>query len=159
MQLLKDRYEIPFNEVRNQTTSASLGFTTGFIKGFFGPDFTKLVEKCGKDIPGFYAEEFSAAINSGELTGQVAGLLNFATGAYQSGKEGFNLGYELGSNLLSNILKDPKMFKEFMVGFGKGLMPSVRPQKFGSLAEGIGYLLGYVIYNKQIEKFNKEINK
>ncbi|MGB4268279.1 MAG: hypothetical protein WBK20_03765, partial [Spirochaetota bacterium] len=120
-QLLKDKYEISFNEARNKTTSASIGFTTGFIKGFFGPDFTKLVKKCGKDIPGFYVEEFEAAVNSGELTGQVAGLLNFATGAYQSGKEGFKLGYELGSNLLKDILKDPELQKDFLIGFAKGL--------------------------------------
>ncbi len=159
MQLLKDKYEATFNETRNVTTSASIGFATGFIKGFFGPDFTTLVEKYGKEIPGFYPEIFNDAINSGEFTGQIAGLLNFATGTYQSGKEGFKLGYDLGKSTVKGILKDPGLRKDFALGFAKGLTPSVKPPKFSSLAEGLGYFLGYAIYEDQIKKFNNELNK
>ncbi len=159
MEILKSNYEVHYNEGRNQTTSTSLGFATGFIKGFFGPDFSKLIERCGKDLPEFYVEEFKAAVDSGEITGQIAGLLNFTTGVYQSGKEGFKLGYDLGESTLKGILKDPKLMKEFLLGVGKGLTPSVKPTKFSSLAEGAGYFVGQWFYNRNMNNFNNEMNK
>jgi RHS repeat-associated protein len=157
--LLKSKYETTFNEARNTTISTSAGFATGFIKGFFGPDFTKLVEKCGKEMQGFYVEEFMAAIDTGEITGQVAGILNFSVGSYQSGKDGFKLGFDLGRNTFKEIMSNPNVQKEFITGLKKGFIPSMKPPKFTSLAEGIGYIFGNWSYNRLIEKLNDKLNK
>ena len=155
--LLKSRYETPFNEARNTTISTSAGFATGFIKGFFGPDFTKLVEKCGKEMQGFYVEEFMAAIDAGEITGQVAGLLNFTVGAYQSGKEGFKLGFNLGRNTFKEILEKPEAVKSFLEGYAKGLTPSINPPKFKTVHEAIGYLMGNFTYQQIWFKINNNL--
>ena len=157
--LLKSEYGTQFNEARNTTISTSAGFATGFIKGFFGPDFTKLVEKCGKEMQGFYVEEFMAAIEAGDITGQVAGLLNFTVGVYQSGKDGFKLGFNLGKETFKDIMTDPKVRDEFLTGLKKGFMPSIRPPKFNSLADGIGYILGQWVYYTQMDNLNDKLNK
>jgi len=152
--ILRYKYETPFNEAKNKITSTSIGFATGFVKGFFGPDFSKLIEKCGKNMNGFYAEEFQAAIDSGELTGMVAGLLNFTAGAYKSGQT-MEAGYELGTGIVNKIISDPKTRKEFLLGYAKGFVPSAKPPKFNSIVEAAGWLIGNKSYQKYWEEQNK----
>jgi len=140
--------------LQDTSVKSSLAFTTGFIKGFFGPDFSKFAKQYLNNNNVFGSDGFDQIASNSEFIGQVAGYLK----ASKAISSGVNAGYSFGKEAIKNISNNPKFRKEFMVGFAKGFNPSIVPDKLNSPYEAIGYLIGQYSYQKYMDQKNNEIN-
>ena len=136
--------------IKDTSIKTSLAFATGFAKGFFGPDFKKFAKEYLNNNNVYGTEGFDSIADNSELIGQLAGLLKGGK-AISSGVNG---GYSFGKEVVKNLLSNPKLRKEFMIGYAKGFNPSIVPDELGSPYEALGYLVGQLSYQKLIEETN-----